>query len=111
MSYKDIPLYCVPRRRPTVPALIQCVEETIKTLRYTNADFICHAIPEGNTGNYLREYVSASLGRYPTLYGWRVANGRDKEPKATRKARFAWLNWMLKNLKEELADTHNRRAA
>ena len=111
MSYKNIPLYKTSRRRPPVQDLINCVEETIKNLRHSGAMYICYAIPEGNVGNYLRGYVDSALGGYTTLHGWRRANRLDRESKATRKARFAWLHWMLKNLKEELADIHDGKYA
>jgi hypothetical protein len=85
--------------------VLECARKALKDVKET---YICHAIERANlegvkradlrcAKDRLRGYVMRRLGDNATLSGWQADKygGRWMREHVTRKARIAWITWML----------------
>lgn len=64
-------------------------------------EFLCHALPRDDAGDYIRSFITQAISPEDTLNGWVVSNVNDLSypTKQSMKAyRLRWIDYMLRGL-------------
>lgn len=93
--------------RPTPQAMIMSLRKArFKLSKEPKSDWssgICWCLPEDETGWYLSRYIMAQLGKgHIWLSDWLRTHGHEVTDQTVRKARNAWIGWMINQLEQEI---------
>lgn len=87
--------------RPSNKEIKAALLEARANITADKEEFLCHALPRDDAGDYIRSFIMQAIYPEDTLNGWIVSNVNDPSSptKQSMKAyRLRWIDYMLKGL-------------